>query len=59
MDKTPVPQEVQDNNIILSESDEQKCIEELRILIKGLCYIIYKLKKNNLSRGHNSPNPGL
>lgn len=42
MDKIPIPQEVQDNNIVLLQSDEQKCIEELRVLIKGLSYIISK-----------------
>lgn len=40
MDKTPNAENVQDNNIVLSESDEQKCIEELRVLIKGSSYII-------------------
>lgn len=48
MDKTPVP-EVQETNIVLSESEEQKCIQELRVLIKGSSYIIFIFKeKNNL-----------
>lgn len=41
MDKTTIPDEMQDNNIVLSESDEQKFIEELRALIKGSSYIIF------------------
>lgn len=46
MDKTPNAEDVQDNNIVLSENDEQKCIEELRVLIKGSNYIIQILNCN-------------
>lgn len=54
MDKTPVP-EVQETNIGLSESEEQKCIEELKVLIKGLSYIIFfKEKINNLKCNEGS-----